>query len=603
MKRRTVLVWSALIFVALAVGPFTALSLKLFQAPVLYALPDVNPAPVQGLSDWENVTLLTAFDYHDAVMVEWSGNPTNFSAPPFGPLFAWTMNGSIDAWIINGGTPASIIEVMAHNASYSAAQVEQFFNYTMDNIIGFDNASRDLIDFGLYTNQLNWTFTGNLTSTVGLLNQTIHLVSNGTRYLANAFDPLGIAANLTDCTVHMEWSTTQMGLQFFYRLANATATMDQVSYSFSMSRALGHTTPVFLNGTGTVVLLGPANYIILQASPASLFTNYTIPFSPTGPLFFSLSQEISYDFDVTIEFKQGGGFFIAALASFIATGLASLAGAIGIGYSGMAMIQTVARKPETFSKGMISVVLAEALSIYGLLVAFTLIMRIDPLMSFSEGIMAMASGLAIGLAAIGAGIGIARSGSALCESLAYRPEAFSKALVSVVLAEALSIYGLLAAFMIIMRIDPMVGLAEGIMAIASGLAIGFTAIGAGIGIASAGSALCSSLAYRPEAFSKALVSVVLAEAISIYGLLVSFIIIMRIGVSIPMATAWVAIGAALTVGIGGFFAGLAIGWGGASMTGSIERRPEVFSKAMVSVVLAEALAIYCLLVAFMLLMA
>jgi V-type H+-transporting ATPase proteolipid subunit len=176
-------------------------------------------------------------------------------------------------------------------------------------------------------------------------------------------------------------------------------------------------------------------------------------------------------------------------------------------------------------------------------------------------------------------------------------------MISVVLAEALSIYGLLAAFMIIMRIDPLMGMAEGIMALASGLAIGLAGIGAGIGIASAGAALCWSLQYRPEAFSKALVSVVLAEALSIYGLLVSFIIIMRIGAAATLTTAWIAVAAALTVGLGGFFAGLAIGWGGASMTGSVERRPEVFSKAMVSVVLAEALAIYCLLVAFMLLMA
>jgi ATP synthase proteolipid subunit len=211
--------------------------------------------------------------------------------------------------------------------------------------------------------------------------------------------------------------------------------------------------------------------------------------------------------------------------------------------------------------------------------------------------------LATALASLGGAIGIGFSGNAMIRTVAVKPESFSKGMISVVLAEALSIYGLLAAFMVIMRIDPAMPVEEGVMALASGLAIGLAGVGAGIGIASAGSALCQSLQYRPEVFSKALVSVVLAEALSIYGLLVSFIIIMRIGTVITITQAWVGVAAALTVGLGGLFAGLAIGWGGSAMTGAVEERAEVFSKSMVSVVLAEALAIYTLLVAFMLLMA
>lgn len=216
---------------------------------------------------------------------------------------------------------------------------------------------------------------------------------------------------------------------------------------------------------------------------------------------------------------------------------------------------------------------------------------------------ALGAFLGTALAALGGAIGIGRSGTAMIRAVQQRPETFSKGMISVVLAEALSIYGLLAAFMVIMRIDVAMSLEDGIIAVAAGLAIGLAAIGAGLGISSAGSALCWSLRHRPEVFSKALVSVVLAEALSIYGLLVSFITIMKIGSGLASAQAWVTVAAALTVGLGGLFGGLAIGWGGSAMTGSIELRPETFSKAMVSVVLAEALSIYTLLVAFMLLMA
>jgi len=62
---------------------------------------------------------------------------------------------------------------------------------------------------------------------------------------------------------------------------------------------------------------------------------------------------------------------------------------------------------------------------------------------------AFAAGLAVGLAALGAGFGIAYSGAAMSGAVTERPEAFTKSLIAVVLAEALAIYGLLISFMII----------------------------------------------------------------------------------------------------------------------------------------------------------
>jgi V/A-type H+-transporting ATPase subunit K len=525
MKQRRVLVWSLFMFALLAISPMSFFFQKLAVNPLTASTYHVSLAPMQGATDWENVTLQAVFDYSDVVDIWWWGNPSNYSAPPFGPLYNWTLNGTIDSWVMGDNLPYSEMNVSV-NALYSAIEVEAFFNYTMTHFVEFDAISQAAINFNDYANQLNWTFAGNLTSTVNLLNMTIRLVENGTQFLMNGFSPQGIAGNLTDCHVRLEWSAMNTGVWMQYRIANVTEVHEE-TFVFRLGRALGSSTPVTLNGSGTVIIIGPPNYVITAATPASLFVNWTIPFNPTAPLLYSLPEEINYDFDILIEYYQGGGFILAGIGSFIAIALASLGAAIGIGYAGNAMIQAISRKPETFSKGMISVVLAEALSIYGLL----------------------------------------------------------------------------AAFMIIMRMETLMGMAEGVMALAAGLAIGFAGIGAGVGIASCGSALCWSLQYRPEAFSKALVSVVLAEALSIYGLLVSFIIIMRIGTTVTLAMAWISVAAALTVGIGGLFAGLAIGWSGAAMTGSVERRTEVFSKAMVSVVLAEALAIYCLLVAFMLLMA
>jgi F0F1-type ATP synthase membrane subunit c/vacuolar-type H+-ATPase subunit K len=378
----------------------------------------------------------------------------------------------------------------------------------------------------------NDTFVDNSTqlayieSTTAILNNTFQLVENASAYLIDGFDAQGIAENLSEYHFLMQWNMSHHLLQLSYVIENATTQEDDNIFVFSLGRALGRTTPLELTGTGNVTIEGPIDLMILEATPELWFPGIMVPdYTPVWT--FTITSDVPESIDIIVRFQQSGGMMLAAFGSAIAIALASLGAALGIGYSGNAMIGTVRRKPEAFSKGMISVVLAEALSIYGLLCAFMVIMRVDPMMPVSEGILSIAAGIAIGLAGIGAGIGIA----------------------------------------------------------------------------SAGSALCWSLQYRPEAFSKALVSVVLAEALSIYGLLVSFIVIMRIGTAVTMIQVFVAVTASLTVGLGGFFAGLAIGWGGSAMTGSVERRPEAFSKSMVAVVLAEALAIYTLLVAFMLLMA
>ncbi|MFW9934300.1 MAG: hypothetical protein ACFFDU_02045 [Candidatus Thorarchaeota archaeon] len=303
------------------------------------------------------------------------------------------------------------------------------------------------------------------------------------------------------------------------------------------------------------------------------------------------------------------GQVLATFGALLAAGLGALGAAIGIGFSGSAMIGTIAEKPETFSKSMIAVVLAEALGIYGLLASFMILMRLPSITNMVQGMIALGAGISIGIAAIGAGIGIAYAGSSMCTSLAEAPETFSKALVSVVLAEALGIYGLLASFMLLMRIEGAVATnpGAGLIAIAAGLAIGIAAVGAGIGIAKSGSSLCKSLVRAPETFSKGLVSVVLAEALGIYGLLASFMLLMRIEtitglLEQQLGAGTIALAAGLAIGLAALGAGIGIASAGEALSDSLVEKPEIFSKGLVAVVLAEALGIYGLLASFMLLM-
>ena len=67
--------------------------------------------------------------------------------------------------------------------------------------------------------------------------------------------------------------------------------------------------------------------------------------------------------------------------------------------------------------------------------------------------------------------------------------------------------------------------AEGLKYIAAALAIGISAIGSGIAVASSGAAALGALSEDPKIFGKAFVFVGLAEGIAIYGLIVSILIL------------------------------------------------------------------------------
>ena len=67
----------------------------------------------------------------------------------------------------------------------------------------------------------------------------------------------------------------------------------------------------------------------------------------------------------------------------------------------------------------------------------------------STGEKYLAAGLAFGLAALGAGVGVGTSGSAAIAAVTEKAEVRTTALIFVVLAEAIAIYGFAIAFIIL----------------------------------------------------------------------------------------------------------------------------------------------------------
>ena len=67
----------------------------------------------------------------------------------------------------------------------------------------------------------------------------------------------------------------------------------------------------------------------------------------------------------------------------------------------------------------------------------------------SSGEKFLAAGIAFGLAALGAGLGVGNSGSAAIAAVTEKAEVRTTALIFVVLAEAIAIYGFAIAFVIL----------------------------------------------------------------------------------------------------------------------------------------------------------
>ena len=74
-----------------------------------------------------------------------------------------------------------------------------------------------------------------------------------------------------------------------------------------------------------------------------------------------------------------------------------------------------------------------------------------------------------------------------------------------------------------------VGMATGLGYLAAALSTGLSCVGGGIAVASAASAALGAISEDPSALGKSLIFVGLAEGVCLYGLIISFMIIGKLG--------------------------------------------------------------------------
>ena len=140
------------------------------------------------------------------------------------------------------------------------------------------------------------------------------------------------------------------------------------------------------------------------------------------------------------------------------------------------------------------------------------------------GYMGIASALVF--ANLGAAYGTAKSGVGICSMGVLKPDKIIKSVIPVIMAGILGIYGLIVAVILNQKI-PQTGAyvyKKAYSHLASGLCCGLSSLGAGIAIGIGGDAGVRALGQTDKIFVGMMLILIFAEALGLYGLIVSLIL-------------------------------------------------------------------------------
>lgn len=139
--------------------------------------------------------------------------------------------------------------------------------------------------------------------------------------------------------------------------------------------------------------------------------------------------------------------------------------------------------------------------------------------------------------------------------------------------------------------------------IGAALATGFAGIGSAKGVGGAAQTAMGVLSEDSSKFGKMLVLTLLPGTQGLYGFIVSFMILVKVGILGGTApdtmTGLLYLAASLPIAIGGFVSGIAQGKAAVSGISLTAKSSENFSKAMVSVTLVEIYALLAFIVSLL----
>jgi len=137
---------------------------------------------------------------------------------------------------------------------------------------------------------------------------------------------------------------------------------------------------------------------------------------------------------------------------------------------------------------------------------------------------------ALVFANLGAAYGTAKSGVGICAMGIMKPSSIIKGVIPVIMAGILGIYGLIVAVILGQKLsgeNVYIDIKKGYQYLGSGLCCGLTSLGAGIAIGIGGEAGVRALGQQDKVFVGMMLLLIFSEALGLYGLIVSLILVQQ----------------------------------------------------------------------------
>jgi len=160
------------------------------------------------------------------------------------------------------------------------------------------------------------------------------------------------------------------------------------------------------------------------------------------------------------EILNNSGLFLALLGAAIATLMAGIGSAIGVGRAGVAAAGVLAEEPSLFGKVLIFQLLPATQGIYGLLVGFLILSNVGLIgqvkeISLLQGALYFASAMPIAFAGLFSAIYQSKCAVAGIATVAKKPDQMGKAIILPAMVETYAILALLISILAIFGIAAM----------------------------------------------------------------------------------------------------------------------------------------------------
>ena len=147
---------------------------------------------------------------------------------------------------------------------------------------------------------------------------------------------------------------------------------------------------------------------------------------------------------------------VASFFSFLGIAFALAFTSIGSGYgtakSAIGVFAVCSVHPDQIYRGLMPVIMAGILGIYGLIVSVILAQKLggeDSYIEVKKGYQYLGSGLCCGLTSFAAGIAIGIGGEAGVRALGQQEKIFVGMMLILIFAEALGLYGLIVSLILV----------------------------------------------------------------------------------------------------------------------------------------------------------